>query len=89
MKTVIKKGVNHYEIREVTCPKCEAQLRFTPDAWTREEVKDSFMTDAVRYFLNCPCCGTEIESNKAKCLSIDEVIDISDKSWTMHDGESI
>lgn len=89
MKKVIKKGVIHFEIREVTCPKCEAVLRFTPDVWTSEEIKEAFMEDAIRYYLDCPCCGSAIESNKAKCLTIDEVLDIKDTSWTEDDGESV
>lgn len=89
MKKVIKKGVNRFELRRVTCPKCYAELEFTPDAWIREEVPGSFMENSYRYYLNCPCCETPIESNKAECIYVDEVLEIKDTSWTESDGESL
>lgn len=89
MKKVIKKGVNRFELRRVTCPKCYAELEFTPDAWIREEVPGSFMENSYRYYLNCPCCESPIESNKAECIYVDEVLDIKDESWIESDGESL
>lgn len=86
MKKIIKKGVNRFEMRRVTCIRCFAKLEFTPDEWICEDVK-GFLNKNKRYYIVCPCCGVEIDSYHAECVNVDEELPNRDSSWEVPGDE--